>query len=191
MNKKYKKIIAKEFLIFIGTGVVFIFLYITWLQLHQFNKLKEKEIEIEISEIFNIEPYISLERFVDNYEDDAILEASTWESRISDFPELKKYEEQSLKDYIVTVNSKKYTNPLILNSKFPEFGFTDKGLPKDVNQVEYFNQIHQLKKTKESFFNKNITQEKVYFLFFILISITFISRYLIYGINWSIRQLRQ
>lgn len=190
MNKKCKKIIAKEFLIFIGTIVLFIFLYFTWSQIHQLNKSKEKEIEIKISETFNVEPYISLERFVETYRNDALFRVSPWEIQISGFPELKKYQEQSLKDYIVTVNSKKYNNPLILNSKFPEFDFTVKGLPKNINPDEYFNQVQQLKKTKESFFNRDITQKKVFTLIYILIAIVFVFRYLIYSVNWSLKQVR-
>ncbi|MBK5213544.1 MAG: hypothetical protein JJE55_07790 [Flavobacteriaceae bacterium] len=192
MNKKQKKIIAREFLILIGTGILFIIIYFMWFQLHGFNIEKENRIEVKVSDTFNKEPFISLERFVNSYEeDDAIFAASTWESRMAEFPELKKYEEQSLKDYVATVKSEKYKNELILNSKFPEFGFTDKGLPESSNQNVYFNQINELEKTKKSFFNKDITRDKIYNLLYILIFITFILRYLIYCVKWSIKQVRQ
>ncbi|WP_026754757.1 hypothetical protein [Sediminibacter sp. Hel_I_10] len=183
MKKTTKKIIAREFLILI-VGIIFFFvLLVTWLKLHETNAQKEQKLERQITEIINVEPLNLLNDFVKNLN----KEEFRWED-IN--PKLKKYKRQSLMDFVVTLNSGKYKKLTDLYSKFPEFGFNEKGLPKKVDEILYFEKLDHLENIQSSFFNKTINSNDVYRLAFIIFSAFFVLRYLIYAVRWSLLQLK-
>ena len=92
---------------------------------------------------------------------------------------------------MATANNTEYNGDWkIINNKFPEFGFQKTNSEK--NNLKKLNDFKaKLQKEKESFFNNNVTENDLFALTIIILLFFFGFRYLIYGINWSIRQLKE
>jgi hypothetical protein len=187
MKQIVKKIIAREFLIFLTGFILFFILYISWHKLHDINKIKEIKLKAELTELTNNNFQDSL----NNYVRDANKGNLNWEKLNSNYPSLKKYGNNVLMDYVATVNSGKYKKITNLNSKFPEFGFTKKGLLKNVNELEYLKKEKILKKTQNSFFNNRINKIYVCSLILIILCLLFLIRYLFYAVKWSFVELKK
>lgn len=184
MNKITKKIIAREFLWALTSVIILLFCFFILARIQQQKMTQIEKCESEIEKIKKFEPYKSLTDLV-NY----ASSSDDIDSYIKDNKVLSKFEKQSLLDYITTINSGKYNNDRIVNSKFPEFGFDKNGLHKNFtkNDLEaYRNYKKEIEKIKTSMYNYDILE-----LTFILLSFTFGIRYVFYATRWSLKQLRE
>lgn len=189
MEKNTKKIIAREFLWTLGSTIVFFLLFILWDTLHNINLREIEKHELEIEKNLQFEPYKSLTELV-NYSSSA----DEIDSYVKGHKILSKFEKQSLLDYIATINSGKYENDRIVNSKFPEFGFDKNGLHKNFTEKElelYRSQIKVIEKIEASFFHSSISNSDISGLIFIIMFFLFGIRYIYYATKWSIKQLKE
>lgn len=186
MNKKTKKIIAKEFLFLLGTTILFFIILFIWIILNDSNRDKEYKLKDKIEKLTESEklPY-RLRVFY--YINNDITENSWNKMKDSEkfISDLKDTENASkIYDYIKEKGN--------ISSTKDEF--LDK-ISKDNESENYFTKIlpleTELKKTEDSFFNSSIRDEEIFVLGIFLFSIFFLLRYLIYGTKWSIKQLKE
>jgi hypothetical protein len=263
MKKSYKKIIAREFLIFLTSAVTFFIILFIWIKLSDSNAEKREVLTNEIERLENIDVTnlqtiyynenlnnlydVILQRnlynksladfklemtskssqvelyklvhikklytktqseFLEKYFQtkkvpiskilmDYVATAnspkynSDWNIINSKFPELKEFDEGILQEYVATANNTEYNGDWkIINSKFPEFGFQKSN--SDINTLKKLSDFKtKLQKEEESFFKNSVTENDLLALAVIILLFFFGFRYLIYGIKWSIRQLRE
>lgn len=188
MEKNTKKIIAREFLWTLGSTIVFFILFLLWDIQHNKNLKQIEKHELEIEKIKQFEPYKSLTDLV-NY----ASSADEIDSYVKGHKILSKFEKQSLLDYIATINSGKYENDRIVNSKFPEFGFDKNGLHKNFTEKDleaYRSHKREIEKIQASFFHSSIYKDDIFGLIFIIMFFTFGIRYIFYATKWSVKQLK-
>jgi hypothetical protein len=186
----YKKIIAREFLIFIGSVILYFIINLSWNLIHKFNIEKIERNKSEINKIINYQPLQDLNKLVELNNN---MQFTTEKELLDQFPRLKKYSITSIRDFITTKNSGKYFNENEMLSKFPEFGYNKEGFHPNFKKSD-FNLINQkrreLEKLENSFFSRKIENRNLIVLGIILFSLTFFMRYIFYAIKWSIKQLR-
>jgi len=186
MKKTTKKTLAREFLILLGSSILFFIIIFSWDGLNSLNYNKRNRLQNELKELSQNETTRLLDKFIETEKT-----YNKWSDVFDDFPEFKKLKEEALKDYYETVMSNKYKNDrLKLQSKFPEFGFSNYGLPNDVNELEYKEKESKLKKLKNSFFNSFIDDDEILGVGIFILSLFFALRYLIYATKWSFKQLK-
>lgn len=190
MNKKTKKIIAREFLFLIGTIILLFSIFFCWIKLHEFNINNQEAIKKEMTKINSCELLTTLRTFV--------LAANSGKYKTEDeimskFPELHVYDRQVLREFVATKNSGDFETEFELLSKFPEFGFDKNGFYSKINKKDYLllqQKNNELNKLKDSFFSNKVDDDNFIALLIILPLITFLLRYLIYAIQWSVIQLK-
>lgn len=184
MNKNTKKIIAREFLWALSSVILLLCCFFILDNIRHKNLRQIEKFESEIEKIKKFEPYKSLTDLV-NY----ASSSDEIDSYVKNNKVLSKFEKQSLLDYIATINSGKYKNDRIVNSKFPEFGFDKNGLHKNFTKKDlkaYRNYKKEIEKIKSSMYNDDIL-----LITFILLFFTFGIRYVFYATKWSLKQLRE
>jgi hypothetical protein len=178
----YKKIIAREFLFFLGSLLLLgvLYFYYFFMDLNKKKKLEALEKQVIIMEHF--EPYVSLQK----YSEASKKLQYDWDKLEEKFPQLANYNRQALKDYCATIEERNYSL-IELNSKFPEFGFSKDGSHPNFDLVAYnkikdeINQLH----SQPRYLSDDILLITAIAIF----SFFFIIRYLIYATRWSIKQL--
>ncbi len=186
MKRNHKKIIAREFLFLLGTLILFFIINISWWIFYNKNTSQQQQLRTEISNIKQNEevPY-RLEIF--NYLQNN-LKSEPWNK----FDQQSEFLSKS-KDSIFA--SELYEN--INKAKTIKFAKTKfvLGLINDTISEQYLNRKHslenELRMVRSSFFSKCITNVHLYRLALILLSISFLLRYLVYAALWSINQLKQ
>jgi hypothetical protein len=200
---KMKKIIAREFLIFLGAILLFLVMYFSW-----FQKKESLQKEINNSQFayekvenitFKFEPVISLELLWNLYLNDNEVKKNINNrdlSIIQKFPELNTYLKSNvLLDFIRTKEAAKYDSKIEFYSKFPEFGFDDNGYHRNI-KTSSFNELKKIQeqnndlKIKYSVFQDFSEKDIILTLAALIFSIFFLIRYLFYAVKWSIIQLK-
>ena len=185
MNKRTKKIIAREFLILLGTSLLYLIILFSWVMLNNSNYDKKYQLEQRIEKLTEYEklPY-RLRVFY--YINNEILKMS-WEK----MKDSKKFI-LDIKDEVEaskTYNYIKNNSDITIDKK--EF---ISRISKDNQSEKYLEKIipleKELKKRNSSFFSNSITDKKVIGLGIILWTVFFLFRYLFYITKWSIKQLR-
>lgn len=197
MKIKTKKIIAREFLILLGTSLLYFILIFGWLGLIELNQNKEKRVENEIESISKkIKQnliYLSQieydEKLANNLsilidkglsEQDLELFRQNFKLkyRIKYRPDLKLIDE--------------YGIPIKKNAILPtkEKDISTENNTNEINFEKLMKYQNDLIKIKSSYFNDNIYDRKL-LLMIILISIFFPLRYLIYATKWSFKQIKE
>ena len=186
MNKKTKKIIAKEFLFLLGTTILFFVVLFIWVMLHESNYDKKNELKDKISELTIYEklPYrLRVFYYINN---DIIK--NSWD-KMSDSEKFIFY----LKDKKQASETYEYIKEKG-NISITKDEFLEK-ISKDSKSENYLTKIQplerKLEETKDSFFNISIGDDEILGLGVFLFSIFFLLRYLIYGTKWSIKQLKE
>ncbi len=199
INTKIRKIIAREFLILLGTIILFLILFFSWYGLIEFNQNKEKKIE---SKIENVNKKIKkksiplsqkeYDETIDNeltilinkgYTDKEILlfcEDLKLKYHIKKRPPLQLVDEYGIPF--------KTDNTSLPNTKENSISFDNKEYELNISELKELRK--ELNKTKLSFFNENI-YDREFRLGMILFLLFFPLRYLIYVTKWSIKQLRE
>jgi len=188
--KQIKKIIAREFLILLLGIIVYSIIWFMWSQMHSYQITKATNLSVKLEDLKKFEPYNSLLKYVEkansgNYKN--------WDDIDKQFPQFDELDKQALKDYVATVNARKYDDFTVLNSKFPEFGFDSTGVHKNFNSKqleELQDKRKRLKKIHKSFFYKTISEDYLFSIGIIVVLIFFGFRYLFYSIRWSFNQLK-
>ncbi len=189
--KKLKKFIAREFLVLLSSVILFLFTWILWVQVNNFLKLKADKLTNEIEELKKFEPYQSLLKYSEEANSGKY---SNWEDVNLLFPQLMAFDKQVLKEYVATVNTNKYKDFTVLNSKFPEFGFDSIGVHKNFNilQLEKLQEnLKSLESIQASFFYDAVSNDDLFLLGIILVTILFGFRYLYYAVLWSIKTIKE
>ena len=199
INTKIRKIIAREFLILLGTIILFLILFFSWYGLIELNQNKEKKIESKIENINKIINKNSIplsqkeyDETIDNeisilidkgYTDEEILllcKDLKLKYHIKKRPPLRLVDEYGIPF--------KTDDTLSSNTKENSISFDNKEYELNISKVKELKK--ELNKTRLSFFNENIFDRK-FQLGMILILLFFPLRYLIYVTKWSITQLRE
>jgi hypothetical protein len=202
MAKRIKKIVAREFLLLLGSILFYSAVCLVWGQLHQVFRARVSEIGSEVYDIEHYEPLESLKRFVrDEYEysdhDYDESRRSVWEFNSMKFNSDFLYlvgKEQAAKDYVATVKSGKYKSDKKINSKFPEFGFDSQGYHANFSKedetilIQKKRELTDAKETYEMFY---FGEDHMAVLALLILSVTFVLRYLYYAIHWSVKTLRE
>lgn len=189
--KQIKKLIAREFLVFLSGIVLFSVIWFTWTQMHSYQETKASNLANELKEFKEFEPYNSLLQYVELANSGKY---NNWDDIDTLFPQFDEFDKQALKDYVATVNAEKYDDFTVLNSKFPEFGFDSTGVHKNfsLKKLEDLqDKSKSLEQTRASFFYDPISQDDLFSLGIIMITILFGVRYLVYSIKWSLNQLKE
>ena len=203
MNKRTKKIIAREFLFLLASIVLFFILFLIWTAL---NKSSENKVKTSTAKIEEIRSKIPSNKNV--LAESFRLELDTLVSRMTEAQE-----SQESIQLVVDYYKQMYGIPeFALNSKFEKIvsenrqkGISDKELEKVVenyrkdfiaNRTKYDSNFAQLSKSKEdienaenSFFYNSIQHNDLIKLIGIILSILFGLRYVFYGTKWSLKQL--
>lgn len=193
-----KKIIAREFLVFLSAIILILFSYLGWGQIEKNINEEINESQIEVDDVFKFEPIISLELMNKDYVNDFNIREKVANR---DFTFIKKYpvltiylNSNVLLDFIGTKLANKYKSKLVFYSKFPEFGFDVNGRHKNISDADFEKvkaneqRINQL---ENSFFLTVHYDDRGPFLALIYFSILFLMRYLFYAVKWSIIQLKE
>lgn len=199
--KKYKKIIAKEFLYLISTLLLIGFVYLGLILYNIYIERNINNIYNNIS-ILNIKYQIFIDKPIKIKNSDILKKYvatantrkynSDWDLINSIFPELNNYDKNILQEYVATANNGKYGgNWNIVNSKFPEYFIKQ----SDVDSLKYFN-------TNKILYNKNLIYSKskllpkneingiIKTIVMLLFALNFGLRYLYYATRWSIKTIK-
>jgi hypothetical protein len=190
MKQKTKKIIAREFLILLGTAILFFIIVGGWSFLEYRNGEKEKKYENQITQIIEKTKNEPLKLEVFHYFNTEVYGSGKIDN---------------LNEFINADLSNEYTNgmyDLIENDTYHSL----KKPTEDLNKEEFYNKLkndnnsklilkevepiyNRLVETQKSILHKNFidTEAIISILFFVF----FITRYLIYTIKWSLIQLKK
>jgi hypothetical protein len=194
---KMKKIIAREFLVFLSAIILISFSYFGWIQIEKNINEEINESQVEVDDVFKFEPVISLDLITKEYNRNEIYRYNITtldDGFVKKYSELSKYNLQPIKDFIRTKNDNKYKSKLVFYSKFPEFGFDVNGRHKNISDADFEKvkaneqRINQL---ENSFFVTVHYDDRGPFLALTYFSILFFARYLFYAVKWSIIQLKE
>lgn len=203
---KTKKIIAREFLFFIGA---FLFLAITYGCLLLNNVYQERRIQNITNKLdeLNIKhksflsrplkvknPEITQDK-LDDFADFLIENPNTTQKFIYDIIIELENDSTLLKalyDYAAATEAQKYKHKKEQNLKFPEFFVIEQ---TDIDSIEYFqSKIEPLRndkiKTKDNILSTGETKIYIYTICLWIFFLTFVLRYLLYATKWSIRTIK-
>lgn len=203
---KPKKIIAREFLYFLGTLLFLAIIYGCFLIYNVYQENRIVKIGNDIS-LLNNQYHIFLSRPL------KVKNKDITQDKLDDFanfitenpnattkyvyeliPELNNDSMllQSLADYAATTAAHKYKYKKEQNVKFPEFFVIQQ---TDIDSIEYFqSKIEPLRndeaKAKDDILSKSETENYISTISLWVFILTFVLRYLVYATKWSIRTIK-
>jgi len=185
-----RRVIAREFIVTMITATMFLIASFVWNYLHIESINNQKRLALELTALEKNEVTEKLEAFTKQllylYDLDGGNPLVNNHRCIDTF-NLDGVDSQVLVDYVERVKCGKYAGDWkTINSKFPEFGFTKRGLPKEVDEAEYDRKNEQLFEIIDSFFfnNKPDKYQILQWLAIILYGL----RFLVYCTIWSIKE---
>jgi hypothetical protein len=188
MNMKTKKIIAKEFLFLLGATILFFVVLFIWTMLHESNYNKTYVLKEKIEELTEYEklPYrLKLLYYIKNEVTDDYGIKYNLEDSEKFISELKDKEQASeIYDYLERIGN-------VSNTKEKYLEKISKDTESEKHLTELLTIEKELEKTKDSFFNRYVGNNEILELGFMIFSMFFLFRYLIYGTKWSIKQLKE
>jgi len=188
MKNNIKKIIAKEFLFLFGTVIQFILVLFVWTLLNNLNHDKEYELKQKIEKLTkyeNLSFRLKLFYYLKNEVTDEFGikynhgEKDIFISNLKDNKKALKVYDLLKENGNIRINQEEYLSRI----------------SKDIESEKHLNKVSslekELEKTKDSFFNDCVCDDKILRFGQILFSLFFLLRYLIYGTKWSIKQLKE
>ena len=177
-----KKIIAREFLILIGSIIIFFFLFFVWIWLVDRNQEKEFKFESELSELteFKKNPYrLRVYYFFKKEMDKNLDNPYEFITELKDSSVIVEKYNYMKKENKIDIPFSDFRDNILIDNQ------SEKYLTKTQNIEEV------IRETRQSFFNNSIYDDELLGLGFGLFSIFFLLRYLIYSIKWSFKQLKE
>lgn len=174
MKESAKKIIAREFLFLLGTTILFFVILFIWTLLHNYNNEKEYELKQEIESLTESKRLKSIYK---DYKQKNIISTT-------DFITFMSANDSQIKSlYNLGIEANVISPKTSLNlfrsawEKYP------------IEEIVY--RENKINKIKDSFFNRDIRNKGLLSLGFLIFSVLFLLRYLIYATIWSFKQLKK
>lgn len=172
MNKKKKKLFAREFLILIGTIVLALFVVLLFKSLSEYSIKKVERLEISIFKISATS--------TDLYQ---LTKKGEFKSK-KDF--VNYVENNSVDEIYLKIMDGAFSSLTEFKEFVPEYAKESKTeLSEKITQIE-----SEIKKTENSFYYK-LNEDFFALIVLICFSLSFAMRYLYYGIKWSLKILKE